>query len=131
MQTTTEYIRSLLNEYARLPQYKREQLVFDDELYSFSEACATGKIFHARIDNKSVRVFAFHHVYEYTYTQENLLICFDLANSRIGAIPLYKIKEAYTVDSKYKPTENLVYKLQEYYENQEYDQVVPFVEETC
>lgn len=44
-QTTTEYIRGLLNEYSKLPQYKRETIAFDRELSDFAMACEAGRIF--------------------------------------------------------------------------------------
>ena len=84
-QTTTEYIRALLNEYSRLPQYKRETLAFNSELCDFAEACETGKIFHATVNGKSIRMFAFHYVYGFTYDQSNYLLGYDLTNKIIGA----------------------------------------------
>ena len=128
-QTTTEYIRGLLNEYSRLPQYKRETLAFNGELYDFAEACETGKIFHATINGKSIRMFAFHYVYGFTYDQSNYLIGYDLTNKVIGAIPLCMIRDSYVVERKYKPSEKLVNLLQEYYENEEYDKVFSYEEE--
>ncbi len=131
MQSTSVYIRGLLNEYARLPQYKREQILFDDDFRNFSEACETSRIFHARVNGKSIRMFAFHYIYEYTYIQENYLIGYDLTNKIIGAIPLYKIRDSYLVERKYKPSESLINTLQKYYEEKEYDTVVSFEEELC
>lgn len=120
-QTTTEYIRALLNEYSRLPQYKRETLAFDEELYDFAEACETGKIFHATINGKSIRMFAFHYVYGFTYDQSNYLLGYDLTNKVVGAIPLCKIRDSYVVERKYRPSEELINLLQQYYESEEYD----------
>ena len=128
-QTTTEYIRSLLNEYSRLPQYQREKIAFYDELYDFSDACCSGKIFHATVGKKSIRMFAFHYVYGITYDQTNYLIGYDLTSKVIGAIPLSKIRDSYTVDRKYKPSDRLIDSLQQYYENEEYDTVIPYEEE--
>ncbi len=127
-QTKTEYIRGLLNEYARLPQYKREAIAFYDELFVFSEASETGKIFHATVNGKSIRMFAFHYVYGFTYDQSNYLIGYDITNKVIGAIPLCMIRDSYLVERKYKPSENLIEVLQRYYENEEYDKIV-FYEE--
>lgn len=127
-QTTTEYIRGLLNEYSRLPQYKRETLAFNGELYHFAEACETGKIFHSSVNGKSIRMFAFHYVYGYTYDQSNYLIGYDLTNKVIGAIPLCMIRDSYVVERKYKPSDRLVHLLQQYYENEEYDKVISYVE---
>ena len=128
-QTTTEYIRGLLNEYARFPQYKRETITFYDELYDYAEACETGKIFHATVNGKSIRMFAFYYVYGFTYDQTNYLIGYDMTNKVIGAIPLCLIRDSYVVERKYKPSEKLIHLLQEYYENKEYDKVIPYEEE--
>lgn len=128
-QTTTEYIRGLLNEYSRLPQYKRETIAFDNELYDFAKASETGKIFHATVNGKSIRMFAFHYVYGFTYDQSNYLLGYDLTNKLVGAIPLCKIRDAYVVEKKYKPSEKLIELLQEYYENEEYDKFISFEEE--
>ena len=49
-QSTSTYIRGLLNEYSRLPQYKRESILFMKELDDFKEASYTGKIFHAIVN---------------------------------------------------------------------------------
>lgn len=130
-QSTSTYIRGLLNEYARFPQYKREQFLFDDELSDFVTASRTGKIFHARINNKSMRMFAFHYVYEWTYDQGNYLIGYDLTNKVIGAIPLYKIRDSYLVERKYQPTKLLIDILQKYYEENEYDKFISFEEKPC
>ena len=128
-QTTTEYIRGLLNEYSRFPQYKRETIAFDNELYDFAKASETGKIFHATVNGKSIRMFAFHYVYGFTYDQSNYLLGYDLTNKLVGAIPLCKIRDAYVVEKKYKPSEKLIELLQEYYENEEYDKFISFEEE--
>ena len=128
-QTTTEYIRGLLNEYSRFPQYKRETIAFSSELYDYAEACETSRIFHATVSGKSIRVFAFHYVYGFTYDQSNYLIGYDMTNKVIGAIPLCKIRDSYLVERKYKPSENLIGLLQEYYESEEYDKVKPYEED--
>ena len=62
-QSTSVYIRGLLNEYCRFPQYKRESISFDDERRDFAEASTTRRILHATVDGCSIRMFAFHNVY--------------------------------------------------------------------
>lgn len=128
-QTTTQYIRGLLNEYSRLPQYKRETIAFYEELCDFAEACETGRIFHAAVNGKSIRMFSFHYVYGFTYDQNNYLIGYDMTNKVIGAIPLCRIRDSYLVERKYKPSDELIALMQEYYENEEYDKVLPYEEE--
>jgi hypothetical protein len=128
-QTKTEYIRGLLNEYSRLPQYKRETIVFYDELFNFSKASETGKIFHATLNGKSIRMFAFHYVYGFTYDQTNYLIGYDITNKVIGAIPLCMIRNSYLVERKYKPSKDLIEVLQQYYEDEEYDKIIYYEED--
>ena len=128
-QTTTEYLRGLLNEYSRFPQYKRETIVFYDELYDFAEASETGKIFYATVNGQSIRMFAFHYVYGFTYDQSNYLLGYDLTNKIIGAVPLCMIRDSYVVDRKYKPSKKLIDLLQQYYENEEYDKVISYEED--
>lgn len=129
MQSVSVYIRNLLNEYARLPEYNREKIAFDNELHDFVVASETGRIFHATVNGKSIRFFAFQYVYEWTYDQGNYLIGYDLTNKIIGAIPLYKIRHSFVVDSKYKPSETLQNILQKYFEDQDYDNFIEYKEE--
>lgn len=129
-QSVSVYIRGLLNEYSRLPQYLREKIAFNDELIDFKNASETGRIFHATVNRKSIRVFAFQYVYEWTYDQGNYLIGYDLTHKVIGAIPLYKIKNPFVVDTKYKPTEMLLQNLQSYYENQNFDDFIEYKEKS-
>ena len=74
-------------------------------------------------------MFAFHYVYGFTYDQSNYLLGYDLTNKIIGAIPLCKIRDPYVVKSKYKPTEELINLLQQYYEATEYDKVLSWKED--
>lgn len=130
-QCISAYIRGLLNEYCRLPQYKRESISFDDELRDFADACATGKIFHAAVDGRSIRMFAFHYVYEYTFHQGNYLIGYNLTDHCIEAIPLHKMRNTYVVERKFKPGAPLISALQTYFENGQYDASVKWEEKSC
>lgn len=58
-------------------------------------------------------------------------MCYDLTNEIIGALPLYKIRESYLVERKYRPSERLIEALQKYYEDKEYKEVIAFKEEKC
>ena len=130
-QSVSVYIRGLLNEYSRLPQYKREMIMFDDELRDYAEASATGKIFHATVDGKKQRWFAFHYCYEYTYDQGNYLIGYNLSNGIIEALPLYKVRDYFIVERKFKPSPALITALQKYYEDGQFGERVEYKEELC
>ncbi len=113
------YIRGLLNEYSRFPQYKREALVFDSELDVFSEACYTHQIVHFRNreSNERYKAFAFNYYYGYLYDQTNYCVVYDISNRIIKSIPLHKIQDIYMIKQKYKPSEQLIERLQEYADN--------------
>ena len=120
------YIRGLLNEYSRLPQYKREMLVFDKELDVFSDACYTRHILHFKDKETGERykAFAFNYYYGYLYDQTNYCIIYDINNKTIKSIPLYRIQNIYMIKQKYKPSEQLTERLQRYIEDCDFEQEI-------
>lgn len=121
-QELSVYIRGLLNEYSRLPQYKREALVFDKELDVFSDACYTRHILHFRdkTSEKRYKAFAFNYLYGYLYDQSNYCVIYDINESIIKSIPLCNIQDIYTIKQKYTPSEKLIELLQEYTDNYDF-----------
>ena len=115
-QEISVYIRGLLNEYSRFPQYKREMLVFDKELDIFSDACYTRNILHFRNKetNKRYKAFAYNYYYGYLYDQTNYCVIYDINEKKIKSIPLYNMQDIYIIKQKYKPSVNLVELLQKY-----------------
>lgn len=130
-QDLSVYIRGLLNEYSRFPQYKREIFVFDEELDVFSDACYTRNILHFRDKetNKRYKVFAFSYYYGYLYDQTNYCVIYDINDKTIKSIPLHNIQDIYAIKQKFKPNEKLVALLQEYAENCNFEEVVTVEEE--
>jgi len=110
------YIRGLLNEYSRLPQYKREMLVFDKELDIFSDACYSRNILHFRDKetDKRYKAFGFNYYYGYLYNQTNYCVIYDIGENKIKSVPLCNIYDIYTIKQKFKPSEKLIEQLQEY-----------------
>lgn len=125
-QETPVYIRGLLNEYSRLPQYKREALTFDHELEIIAGACYTHQILHFRDKetNERYKAFAFDYYYGYLYDQTNYCVIYDINESKIKAIPLHKIQDIYTIKQKYKPSEELIEKLQKYADSCEFEEEI-------
>ena len=125
-QEISVYIRGLLNEYSRLPQYKREMLVFDKELDIFSDACHTRNILHFREKetNKRYKAFAYNYYYGYLYDQTNYCIIYDINEKKIKSIPLSNIQDIYTIKQKYKPSEKLIKLLQEYADNCNFEEEI-------
>lgn len=110
------YIRGLLNEYARLPQYKREMLVFDHELDIFDTACVSQRILHFRDKETDERykAYAFTYLFGYLYDQTNYCIIYDINKEQIKTIPLTRIQDIYMIKQKYKPSERLAEALRNY-----------------
>ncbi|MBR2970396.1 MAG: hypothetical protein IKC48_01190 [Clostridia bacterium] len=115
-QETPVYIRGLLNEYSRLPQYKREMLTFDKELDVFAEACETRHILHFwdKDTKERYKAFAFDYYYGYLYDQTNYCIIYDINNKIVKSIPLYRVQDIYMIKQKFKPSELLLEKMQNY-----------------
>jgi hypothetical protein len=130
-QEVSVYIRGLLNEYSRFPQYKREMLVFDKELDVFSDACYKQNIVHFRDKetNKRYKAFAFDYFYGYAYQQANYCVIYDINENKIKAIPLCNIQDIYTIKQKYKPSERQIDLLQKYCDNCNFEEEIIVGEE--
>lgn len=120
------YIRGLLNEYSRFPQYKREMLVFDKEMDIFDTACVTRQIlyFRDKETNDRYKVFAFNYFYGYLYDQNNYCVVYEINNKVIRAIPLCRIRDAYMIKQKYMPSGELVELLQQYVDECDFEKVI-------
>lgn len=125
-QDLSVYIRGLLNEYARLPQYKREELVFDKELDIMYSATQTGQIVHFTEKSTQIKykAFAFNCFYGFTTDQTNYIIIYDIINQEIKSIPIYEIENAYIIKQKYKPSDVLIKQLNEYNYSYEFDKII-------
>lgn len=130
-QEISVYIRGLLNEYSRLPQYKREVIVFDRELDIFTEACSSSQIlyFYDRESGVRYKAFAYGYYYGYLYDQTNYCVFYDLNNKVIKSIPLCKIGSIYCIKQKFKPTKELLAQMQVYCENYSFNDEIVTEEE--
>lgn len=125
-QEISVYIRGLLNEYSRLPQYKREALTFNHELGVFANACEKGQIVHFKDKETGERykAFAFWYYYGYLYDQTNYCIIYEINHRKIKAVPLYRIQEIYMIKQKYKPSEALLEKIQLYADDCDFEKEI-------
>lgn len=125
-QDLSVYIRGLLNEYSRFPQYKREMLVFDKELDVFSDACLQHNIVHFKDKEtgKKYKAFAFNYYYGYLYDQTNYCIIYDINENKIKSIPLCNIQDIYIIKQKYNPSKQLIDLLQEYADNYNFEEEI-------
>lgn len=122
------YIRRLLNRYVRLPQYKREALVFDSEFEAFCEAGAKGHIIHFRYNGEIQSVFAYNYVYGYGRDQENYLLGYDIENKMIRAYPLCEVRNAKVTRNLFRPSDKLIDRLAEFQENCDFQTTIKLEE---
>ncbi len=125
-QELSVYIRGLLNEYCMLPLYKRETLIFDNELDVFSTACYSHQILHfrSRSTNERRKVFAFDYFYGYWMNSGNYCIFYDINERKIMATPLYEMQDVYIIKQKFKPSEILIEQLRAYCDECDFEAVV-------
>ncbi|MCM1533416.1 MAG: WYL domain-containing protein [Corallococcus sp.] len=116
------YIRGLLNEYARLPQYKRQDVVFRKENLLISETYATDRVLRFWYEDERYKVFVFRQVYQYTLNQRNYIVAYDLERQEISSFFIEKIKDPYLLKKKFRPSFDLLEVLQDYCDNEEYDE---------
>lgn len=123
------YIRRLLNRYARLPQYKREALVFDSEFETFYKACLSGHILHFRYKDKVQTVFAYDYSYGYSRDQKNYLIGYNIDDMLIQAYPLCEISKTRITRNLYHPSEQLIECLAKYQESCDFQKIIAYRED--
>ena len=119
--TVTEYLRGLLNEYALLPQYKREAFAFYEELILIETACGSGSLLHFEFEEEKYKFFPFEHMYGFLYDQTNYLIGYDIIRKEIRAFPVAAIKKLYVLKRTFRPSDDLIGRLQEYLDEYNYD----------
>lgn len=118
----TSYIRGLLNEYARLPQYKRQDVLFKREIDLLEEACASGRVLCFRYEGKRVKVYAYWKIYQYTLEQRSYLVAYNFETKEISSFFIEKIENPYLLKRKFSPPQRLLEILIDYCENEKYDE---------
>lgn len=116
----SSYLRALINEYARLPQFKREQLLFHNELDLYHYAIREKRIIHFGYKKERYRIYVYVDMYGYAYDQANYLIGYDTKRNQIRSFDICYIENAYLIKQKFKTNEELENALQEYLNDYDY-----------
>lgn len=114
---TSVYIRNLLNEYSRLPRYKKEQIAFDEECSITLQARDSGKILKFRYEGELHRAFVFGCVYNYLEEQGNYFLCYDIGLNIICRYQISEVIALHLLDKKYKPADSLIERCKKYYDD--------------
>ena len=86
------YLRSLLNEYCKLPQYKREHLVFDREFQAFFDAMDREEEISILVNGKKINGFPINYVVGFADDQKTYLFLYDLDRQVIRSILLRDVQ---------------------------------------
>lgn len=113
---TSVYIRNLLNEYSRLPRYKKEQIAFDEECDITLQARDSGRILKFRYEGELRRAFVFGCVYNYLEEQGNYFLCCDIGLKIICRYQISEVNALHLLDKKYKPSVGLIEHCKKYYD---------------
>ena len=126
----TSYVRGLLNEYARFPQYKRQSVVFKEERDMLKEAVDKGNLISFRYDGEYCKIFAYNYIYGYLIDQNNYIIAYDVERNLIRSLALCKVERPKSFLKRYKPTAKLLEELRCFEDSYEYDEYksIPFKE---
>ncbi|MEG1608878.1 MAG: hypothetical protein RR348_03345, partial [Clostridia bacterium] len=94
------YLRSLLNEYVKLPQHQRELLLFAGEIEIVFQSIETDRILNFKYENKKCSLVAINCYSEYLYDQSNYVIGYDTKTKKLKSIKLYKMQDLYILSKK-------------------------------
>lgn len=119
-------IRNMLNEYCILPQFKREQITFNQEVYLLTLAQSYDQAIVLEYNNENLKLLSLQLISGYTYDQNNYVLCFDLNNDCIKALLLHKIKHLYVIDEYYDLNDCVYYELSKIINNQSYTEYETF-----
>jgi hypothetical protein len=94
----SSYIRNLLEEYARLPLYKREHITFKTEYDLLMHARQSDKMISLTYNNIKYDVTVFRGILGFLYEQSNYILCYDNKNNVIKSFILHGIKHPYILN---------------------------------
>lgn len=118
----SNYIRSLLNEYARLPQYTRQKIFFRNEKELIKTACEDERILCFIYDGERYKVYAYWQIYQYTMEQRSYLVAYDIERHEISSFFTEKIKAPYLLKKKYIAPQYLLDIFKKYLESEDFDE---------
>lgn len=113
-QDMTSYIRYLLNEYVRFPQYKRVSILFKKELEIIDKAEASKRLLNFRYNNEKYKIYVYNYYYGYITDQNTYIIGYDVNRKQIAPFLLQEMKNLYVVQQRFNSDESLENILDDY-----------------
>lgn len=115
-QNRSEYLRGLLNEYVRLPQVRREQILFSEELYILNDSKYNDNICCFNYDNNKYKTVVLSIWVEPFERQNNYVFFYDIDTDVIKVALLHEISDVYLRDRKKHVDDAVLNKLDDIFE---------------
>lgn len=103
----SNYLRSLLNEYAKLQQHNREIILFYNEMDIIKQSIENDNVVNLKYKGQKYSVVMINYYSEFLYDQSNYIISYDIKNNHIKSMPLCKIEKIYKLQRKLTLSENV------------------------
>lgn len=105
----SNYLRSLLNEYAKLQQHKRELIFFSKEMEAVHKSIINDNVVNLRYKGQKYSVVMLNYYLEFLYDQSNYIICYDTKNNKIKSMLLHEIGKIYVLERRQRLNDNIFY----------------------
>ena len=79
----SDYLRGLLNEYVRLPQFRREQILFSKELNKLVDSIRNDNVCSFKYDDNKYKAVILLHWFEPFETHNNYVFFYDINHDLI------------------------------------------------
>lgn len=116
----SQYIRSLLNEYARLPRYKRCELILHHEIDLIKQCIADDLNVTFIYDKLSKYTINPYHYTFVMFEERNILVGYDINKGEIRSFDVSKISKADYTGQSLPLSMEIMDKLEDYCDNMYY-----------
>lgn len=91
----SDYLRGWLNEYVRLPQFRREQTLFSKELTKLIDSIHNDHLCSFKYDGEKYKAVILLHWFEPIETHDNYIFFYDINHDLIKVALLHEIYDVY------------------------------------
>lgn len=116
----SDYLRGLLNEYVRLPQFRREQILFSKELNKLVDSIHNDNVCSFKYDDEKYKAVILLHWFEPFETHNNYVFFYDITHDLIKVALLHEIYDVYLLEKTRRIDDITLEKMQDIFETREF-----------
>lgn len=110
------YLRSMLNEYCKLPQYKREMITFDEEFQRFLEGINKTRETILLVKGTKIKGVPLNYIFGFGREQQTYVFLYDIGEKTIKRVLLREIRDVRILASEYVPDSRVFRQMREIYD---------------